>query len=253
MQKNLSQPIVRERNAQDIVYYSQPSSSSRSLSQNLSADHATSKDNHQLVNSLIRYLLMLDGRKQVITKTRIIKNVFGNRGKHFIQTMNSAKNLLSTVFGYKLIELESGKYMLINEIENTLPHIEPSATESSQMILLFLVLTHIFMLEDCCSEELLWSFLTNLGIPCEDDQQHSYFGNVKQLINEIFVAQGYINKTVLETKDSTNVEFKWGYRAEYEFSRRKALEFVSQVFDGRPINSWQLQFKTLTAREAADK
>ncbi|KAK1119416.1 hypothetical protein K0M31_013245 [Melipona bicolor] len=243
MQKNLSQPIVRGRNAKDIVYYSQPSSSSSSLSQNLSADHATSKDNDQLVNSLIRYLLMLDGRKQIITKTRIIKNVFGNRGKHFVQTMNNAKNLLSTVFGYKLIELESGKYMLVNEIENTLPHIEPSATESSQMILLFLVLTHIFMLEDCCSE----------GISCEDDQQHSYFGNVKQLINEIFVAQGYINRTVLETNDSTNVEFKWGYRAEYEFSRRKALEFVSQVFDGRPINSWQLQFKTLTAREAADK
>ncbi|XP_043521745.1 non-structural maintenance of chromosomes element 3 homolog isoform X1 [Frieseomelitta varia] len=251
MQNNLSQPIVRGRNAKDVVYYSQPSSSSSSLSQNSSLDHATSKENDQLVNSLIRYLLMLDEGKQIISKARIIKNVFGNRGKHFAQTMNKVKNLLSTVFGYQLIELESGKYMLVNEIENTLPHIEPSATESSQMILLFLVLTHIFMLEDCCSEESLWSFLTNLGIPCEDDQQHSYFGNVKQLINEIFVAQGYLNKIVLETNDSTNVEYKWGYRAEYEFSRRTALEFVSQVYDGRPINSWQLQFKTLIAREAA--
>ncbi|XP_043521747.1 non-structural maintenance of chromosomes element 3 homolog isoform X3 [Frieseomelitta varia] len=184
MQNNLSQPIVRGRNAKDVVYYSQPSSSSSSLSQNSSLDHATSKENDQLVNSLIRYLLMLDEGKQIISKARIIKNVFGNRGKHFAQTMNKVKNLLSTVFGYQLIELESGKYMLVNEIENTLPHIEPSATESSQMILLFLVLTHIFMLEDCCSEESLWSFLTNLGIPCEDDQQHSYFGNVKQLINE---------------------------------------------------------------------
>ena len=99
MQKNLSQPIVRGRNAKDVVYYSQPSSSSSSssLSQNSSLDDATSKENDQLVNSLIRYLLTLDEGKQIISKARIIKNVFGNRGKHFAQTMNKAKNLLSMV------------------------------------------------------------------------------------------------------------------------------------------------------------
>lgn len=97
MQRNLSQPSVRKRNTRD-VYYSQPStSSSLSLSQNSSPDHATSKDNDELVNSLIRYFLMLDGGKQIISKTRIIKNVFGNSGKHFVQTMNKAKNLLSMV------------------------------------------------------------------------------------------------------------------------------------------------------------
>lgn len=99
MQKNLSQPIVRGRNVKDVVYYSQPSSSSSSssLSQNSSLDHATSKENDQLINSLIRYLLTLDEGKQIISKARIIKNVFGNRGKHFAQTINKAKNLLSTV------------------------------------------------------------------------------------------------------------------------------------------------------------
>lgn len=29
--------------------------------------------------------------------------------------------------------------------------------------------------------------------------------------------------------------------------------FLQQVYGGRPINNWQLQFKTLTAREAANE
>lgn len=51
-----------------------------------------------------------------------------------------------------MIELEGNKYMLVNEIKNELPHIYPCATESSQQVLLFIVLTHIFMQEESCTE-----------------------------------------------------------------------------------------------------
>lgn len=56
------------------------------------------------------------------------------------------------MFGYELVELEGNKYMLVNKIKNELPHIYPLGTEGSQQVLLFIVLTHIFMLQNSCSE-----------------------------------------------------------------------------------------------------
>ncbi|XP_043791182.1 non-structural maintenance of chromosomes element 3 homolog isoform X3 [Apis laboriosa] len=217
-QKNLSQSIVKKKN--NITTLSQP---------------------------------IPNREKQIVNKTRIIKNVFDNQGKHFSRIMNKTKDLLSKIFGYQLIELEGNKYMLVNEIKNELPHIYPCATESSQQVLLFIVLTHIFMQEESCTEESLWDFLTNLDISYLDNHYHPYFGNVKYLINELFVAQKYLDKTILEQNDSIKIEFKWGPRAEYEFSRREALNFVSEIYNRRPLNSWPLQFKILLAREKLNK
>ncbi|XP_076232093.1 non-structural maintenance of chromosomes element 3 homolog [Calliopsis andreniformis] len=250
-EKSLSQSRVR-RKSSNVISLSQPvpsTSSHRRLNnqQQDSNDRSISEDQSQLVNSVIRYLFLLDKRKQVINKIRIIKNAFGGQGKHFQFIMKRTGDLLSKIFGYRLVELENTKYMLVNEIDNTFPHLYPLRGEGCQQVLLFIVLTHIFMHEESCSEELLWDFLTNLGIECSENRHDSYFGNVKHLISEVFVNQGYINKTVVEQNDLSKVEFKWGPRANHEFSRRKSLEFVSQVYNGRPINSWPLQFKALAA------
>ncbi|KOC65930.1 Melanoma-associated antigen G1 [Habropoda laboriosa] len=178
-----------------------------------------------------------------------MKSIFGNQRKYFHGVMNKVKGHLSKIFGYRLVELEGNKYILVNEIQNELPHIYPAAKEASRQVLLFLVLTHIFMHDESCSEEMLFNFLTNLGISCMDNQCNVYFGNVKHLITEIFVAQKYLDKTIMVKEDLSKAEFKWGPRAEHEFSRRTALEFVSEVYNGCPINSWPLQYKAAMARE----
>ncbi|XP_043254480.1 non-structural maintenance of chromosomes element 3 homolog isoform X1 [Colletes gigas] len=204
---------------------------------------------NQRVCTLIKYFFALDKKKQIISKSRIIKNIFGNQGKHFHKVMTEAKNILSKVFGYHLVELEGNKYMLANEIANATSHIRLSESQSKQQILLFLVLTHIFMLEGSSTKELLWQFLKNLGITCSDNTHHYYFGNVVHYIDEIFVAQKYLDKIVVDKDDSSKIEYKWGPRAEYEFSRRACLEFMSEVYNGRPIQNWPLQCKTMIARE----
>ncbi|XP_071856459.1 non-structural maintenance of chromosomes element 3 homolog [Bombus fervidus] len=251
LQRILSQPVLKKRRTDDTtsVSLSQPIAST---SANIPLSN-TSQDDDQLVNSVIRYLLILDGGKQIVNKTRIIKNVFGNQGKRFLPVMNKAKSLLSKVFGYELVELEGNKYMLVNKIKNELPHICPLGSEGSQQVLLFIVLTHIFMLQNSCSEGSLSNFLANLDIPYADNIQHVYFGNVKYLINEVFVAQKYLDKITTETINLTQIEFKWGPRAVHEFSQRAALEFMSEVYNGRPIKSWQLQFQALTAQEKLDR
>lgn len=251
--QNSSQPVLKRRRKNDTtsIFFSQPTASTSAnipLS-NTSPSRVVSEDDDQLVNNVIQYLLVLDGGKQIVNKTRIIKNIFGNRGRRFLSVMNKAKDVLSEVFGYDLIEFEGNKYMLVNKIPNDLPHIYPSGSEGSQQVLLFIVLTHVFMLQNSCSEESLSKFLANLDIPYADNNQHVYFGNVKYLINEVFVAQKYLNKITTETINLTKIEFKWGPRAEREFSPRAALEFMSEVYNGRPIKSWQLQFQVLTTQE----
>ncbi|CAK9812977.1 Non-structural maintenance of chromosomes element 3 homolog [Anthophora quadrimaculata] len=214
-----------------------------------SFDRLVSEEENQLVNSVIRYFLVVDREKQAISKASIIKNVFGNQGKHFHGVMNKVQNLLSKIFGYRLVELESYKYILVNEIQNELPHIQPTTKEASQQVLLLIILTHIFMHDESCSEELLLNFLTNLGITYTDNQFHPYFGNIKHLITEVFVAQKYLDKTITIKDNLSKAEFKWGPRAEHEFSRRAALNFVSEIYNGCPINSWPFQYKAAIARE----
>ncbi|XP_076627513.1 non-structural maintenance of chromosomes element 3 homolog isoform X2 [Colletes latitarsis] len=188
-------------------------------------------------------------REHVEEELFMAHEVENQHGKHFHRVMTEAKDILSKIFGYRLVELEGNKYMLANEIDNATLHIRPSDSQSKQQVLLFLVLTHIFMLEGSSTKESLWQFLRNLGITCSDNTHHYYFGNVVHYIDEIFVAQKYLEKIVVDKEDSSKIEYKWGPRAEYEFSRRASLEFMSEVYNGRPIQNWPLQFKTMIARE----
>lgn len=142
--------------------------------------------------------------------------------------------------------------MLVNAIENPYVQIASSKSESKQQVLLFLVLTHIFMHDGLTTEAWLLEFLTNLGISSPDNN-HEYFGNVMHSINEVFVPQHYLEK-IVENKnnDPPKIEYKWGPRAEYEFTRRAALKFVSQVYHDWPMEDWRLQYKTMIAHEKSN-
>ncbi|XP_076292854.1 non-structural maintenance of chromosomes element 3 homolog isoform X2 [Lasioglossum baleicum] len=210
-----------------------------------------SGEENELANIMIRYLFTLDRGKQVINKPRIIKNALGGQSKLYHRVISKARTLLSKIFGYNLIEIEGNKYILVNELVNDLPHIQPVGTDGSQRVLLFLVLTHIFMSEESCTEVSLLNFLTSLDIISEDGRIHNYFGNVKHVVTEVFVAQKYLNK-IEDKNDSSKIEYKWGGRAEHEFTRRAALEFVSEVYNGRDIKNWPLQYKTMLSREKSN-
>ena len=250
---SLSQPVPStstnsrvSRATQEHRYLEEPFSQ---RSQDSLPDPGISEEQNRLVSSLIRYLFAMDREKQAIYKSRMMKTVFGGQGKHFHQILNKAKTHLSKIFGYQLLELDGNKYILVNQIENTLLHEYILEAERRQQVLLFLVLTHIFMHHELCGEDILWDFLTRLGIECSDNHRDNYFGNVKRLVTEVFVGQKYLDKTVAQKTDVVKVEFRWGPRAQHEFSRRKSLEFVSQVYDGRQINSWPLQFQTMLEEE----
>lgn len=200
----------------------------------------------QLINAVIRYLLVADRSKQPIQKSHIVKNALDGHTKEYRSIMERVTRQLSKVFGYKLQEVENNKYILVNEIENDIPHL---TFKASTQVLLFLVLVHIFMLSDTCKEETLWDFLRNLGIITDDSYQHEYFGDVKQLVTVDFINQRYLEKSIIDKNDPSKFEYKWGCRAQNEISYRSALEFVSKIYGKSSLNNWKLQYKAMIAQE----
>ncbi|KAI4490205.1 hypothetical protein M0802_010839 [Mischocyttarus mexicanus] len=211
------------------------------------------QDELDLAGRVIRYIFAIEKKKHFITKSQIIKNVLQENSKNFHVVIERVKLLLSQVFGYKLVNIDSSKYIVVNEIENSIPHLNFSKPTKSEQVLLFLILCHIYMYEDACTEEIIWDFLRHLEIVQEDNFEHSYFGNVKRLITVEFVAQQYLKKEEINKGDSLKCEYKWGPRAEYEVSYRDVLKFVSKMFGDIPINSWPSQYKKMLQKEQSNK
>ncbi|XP_047354412.1 non-structural maintenance of chromosomes element 3 homolog [Vespa velutina] len=206
-----------------------------------------------LAGRVIRYIFTVEKKKHVIQKVHIIKNILGGTTKNFRQVIERVKSLLSQVFGYQLVDIGNGKYILVNEIKNSIPHLKFTKSIKAQQVLLFIILAHIFMYEDACTEETLWDFLRHLEIIKEDDFQHDYFGDIKKLVTMDFVGQQYLEKVAIYKGDSQKYEYKWGPRAEYEVSRRDILEFMSRVYEGRSIESWPLHYQMMLEKERSSE
>ncbi|XP_024878499.1 non-structural maintenance of chromosomes element 3 homolog [Temnothorax curvispinosus] len=208
----------------------------------MSSQKMEAEKDTQLISSVIRYLFAADRNKQPIQKTHIVKNVLAGNSKMFRSIIDKVNDQLSEVFGYNLIEVENNKYIMVNEIENDVPHL--TFRDSHKQVLLYLVLVHIFMYGESCKEEVLWDFFRHLGIINNDNFQHEYFGDVNQLVTVEFVNQRYLERTMIDKYDPTKFEYSWGSRAKNELTYRSALTFVGEIY-GCPINKWKLQYKAV--------
>lgn len=226
---------------------------SRENTRNLEYGNLNEQQELDLAGRVIRYLFVMEKKKHVIPRIHIVKNILGGKTKNFRQIMEMVETLLSNVFGYNLVDIGGGKYILVNEIKNELPHLNFTQSIKAQQVLLFIILAHIFMCEESCGEESLWDFLRRLDIVKEDSFQHEYFGDVKQLITVDFISQHYLEKVTLSKGDNAKYEYKWGPRAEHEVTRRDVLEFMSKVYGGRPIKSWMQQYQTMLEKEKSER
>ncbi|XP_046607086.1 non-structural maintenance of chromosomes element 3 homolog isoform X2 [Neodiprion virginianus] len=224
--KNTSPTSQRTQQNDDDEYMTQ--------SQATQSKDLTAEEENQLVGSVIRYLLAVDRTKHVIQRPQLVKNVFGTYNKHYRKIMTKVKATLTQVFGFNLVEFETGKYILTNAITMNPPHLSCPESEKPRRILLILVLAHIFMLDGICKED---GFKTQM------------FGDVHKIITVEFVKQQYLKMPKIGSSDPPAYEFHWGVRAEEEVSKRHLLEFVSKMYNDRPIKSWPKQFNALNESE----
>lgn len=226
-----------------------------SQAQSQSAKAAANMDRgekERKVNELVKFLLVMDQKKLPIKKQDINKHVLKEHSKAFLDIKNAAAARLEKVFGIELVEMEDkfkGSFILVNKIETDTEqsHLEWGEDDDSKMGLIMVVLSLIFMSGNVLQDSQLYNSLKKLGI--NPDITHEVFGDIKKLLTQEFVRQGYLEMTRQPNMDPPVTEFGWGQRAKLETSKRRVLEFVSKVY-GIESQQWTTQWQDVQLSEA---
>ncbi|XP_063972791.1 melanoma-associated antigen B16-like [Diachasmimorpha longicaudata] len=202
------------------------------------ADLPEDEENHVL-GTLLKFLLSAAVDKNAIKQADIKAYGIPSHVKHYRNLMAKAKAVLHEIFGYKLIDIGGGKWIIVN----ALPHdqIRLEVDDVPAQTLLYLVLSHIFMSGERCREDNLIQYLMCLDI-WRDGAVHPYFGNIQEMLQKRFVQQVYLVRNKVSEGDSEAYEYVWGQRATEECDPRNIVEFLAKVFN-RPPESWKQQYR----------
>nr|XP_022904044.1 non-structural maintenance of chromosomes element 3 homolog [Onthophagus taurus] len=172
------------------------------------------------VKRCVRYFLVASEGNYPIKKNDIKKNVPIKTSGAFQLVMKETTKALKDIFGYKVVELEDGFYVLLKNFNDD---------KNPKKILTLLVLSHVFMSGDSTSEASMKSFLNSLNIDLE--KNHDFFGNVKEFVFVTLEKQKYLSVVV---DDLTKIRtFKWGARAEATICKETILKFVCEIYNTR--------------------
>ncbi|XP_058819187.1 non-structural maintenance of chromosomes element 3 homolog [Topomyia yanbarensis] len=187
----------------------------------------------QLVVNMVKVILNLSVNKYPIKKTDLAKNALGGNSRAFPKVIGPAMTELSEVYGYKLIETERNKTFILVSNLPCGSILDLNEDYRRKYTLLYLVLGYIFMKNGNVPEQGLWDFLAKLNI--NDEEEHTYFGNVRKLVGETFAKQAYIVRTkqVVEGMNEDRFLYSWGVRAHHELSQKDILESICKLL-GKP-------------------
>lgn len=215
------------------VSQTQRIASSQSATQPAQNETAADADLDQMVINMVKVILNLSVNKHPIKKPDLVKNALAGNGRLFPKVIGQAMNELSDVYGYKLIETERNKTFILISTVASGSVLDLNEDFRRKYTLLYLILGYIFMKNGSIPEQGLWDFLAKLNIL--DDEEHSYFGNVRKLVNETFLKQTYLVRTkqVVEGMNEDRFFFSWGSRANHELSKKDILESICKLM-GKP-------------------
>lgn len=224
-------------------FISEPNSNSVSTATNL----------ERKASELVQYFLIADQKKIPIRKLDINNHVLKEHKKHFSVVVEKAREMLRNVFGADLLELDDkmkGRYILVNRKHvvgsGNLDGIMCSEDEAIKLGLLFNILAIIYMNGDLISDTELWKILHKLGI--DPDCRHEMFGDVKKLVLDEFVKQGYLEYVKQTNSDPPSYQFFWGQRARKELQKKDVLVHVSKIY-GKEPTEWKSLWQDCMAEE----
>ncbi|XP_055844125.1 melanoma-associated antigen D2 [Episyrphus balteatus] len=220
----------------------------------MEVDEENLSDNREHRNNVIHYILNNSSSKYPLKNSEIISRALNGKSSLLSQVIGDVRDALENTYGILLKtvpDTKSGKlYICVSKFAAVTSN-EFDELQRSQITLLFIVLSYIFMRGVPVSEEFLEEFLKGLHIYF--DKSHPFFGsNIKKLITETFVKQLYLKKTKSE-KDAVENElfYSWGYRSEVEFPKKDVLDAVSKLLS-KPAKHFVLQNMQANAPEPTD-
>ncbi|GFR74999.1 melanoma-associated antigen G1 [Elysia marginata] len=206
------------------------------------------------VNELVQYMLIMDQKKIPIKKKDINRVILKGQNRAFSGVMEEAASKLLEVYGFKVIEPQDklkDSYILVNNLElndSQRKLIEVNEKDKGEMGLVFVVLAMVFMNQNVIHEDEMWHALKKLGI--FQDDVHSTFGNVKNLIMKEFVRKGYLRTELNTSTDPPTNDIYWGQRALHEISKADILSTVCEITETQPAN-WTFQMQQVDQQEQA--
>ncbi|XP_067930735.1 non-structural maintenance of chromosomes element 3 homolog [Watersipora subatra] len=123
-------------------------------------------------------------------------------------------------------------------------------TDNQHAALLMIILSIILMAGDVIGDDDLWKALKHLGLDYEKPD-NEVFGDVKKLVTQEFVQQGYIVYSKLPETDPAKYEFKWGTHAQLLTTKDDVLSFVCQIYDQMEMFEWPIQYDAIHGEGAA--
>jgi len=201
----------------------------------------------QKVFELARYFLCQDKRKVPIKRQDITKSVLKEHVKSFQPIFEDTQKFLSHVFGINVTECEVSSKAKVYLLTNTLEIGDELVRKENgkNFGLLMIILSLVYMSSGVLNDDQLKRALKQLGVP--KDSSHSQLGDVSKHLQN-FIKQGYIVRERIVQGDASTHQYKLGLRSQTETSKRRILEFISEMYNV-DVCQWKLQYKEILAEE----
>lgn len=223
-------------------------------SQETQKNKMTKDEINRKVADMVRYILFADRKKVGIKRPDLVKHVMKEHSRSYAKIFEEASKQINEIFGFDIVPMQSddGKqkgYTLVNNLHNHSTFIcqhTGVTNEKSNMGLLMIMLSMIFMNEYTLNDVSLWHTLRKFGI--HKDKSHRYFGDVDKLIQD-FVKKSYLEKTKIQGPEGPTYQYHFGARTKKEVTIRQILEFVTEIYGADSIESWKIQYREVLESE----
>lgn len=159
-----------------------------------------------LVTETVKLILCFSNTRTPFKRIELVKIAMNNltSPKHIAKVLQQAKETLESVYNMELHDVKSIKASkeLICIAKHSFKCMEELSEEDvAEMTLLHLILEYIFMKGGEVSDVTLWEYLGKLEI--HRNEEHEFFGDVTDLIENVFQKQLYLHSEKVTSEGST--------------------------------------------------
>jgi len=202
-----------------------------------------------------KYVVSSCASEKAINRFDMIKAVHPDHGRNVMRILHAMTAMLKSVFGLQVVETERPmkRFILINLLGQSDRFLGANDQLKRESGLLVPILTMIFMKGGGLKERDLWNSLRQRGSKFDyfDDDE---LGDIKNLVQNVFVSQCYLTRSVSASttseEDTKEYLYRWGIRAEKTIDKRVIIQHASEVLD-KPFNEWT-QLTRLQAKEKSN-
>lgn len=241
-----SQKNSKQRGRRSLQIQSDEEDVDLSQSQRRKSKALSQEKKSILITEMCRFIIQ-SWNGVPMKKTDFTKHVLGEDSRSFSIILPKVKEELRRVFGLDLTEIKPSVYVITNCLKSLENDKSDEEYDSSQLGLTHLILSIVYMSDGSILEEKLLENLSFFQISAEADV---IFGNVRKLIVQDLVRQGYLASSTIDG-DTPKIMLEWGTRAHKEISKRDVVEFVAEVYNCQP-EAFAMYKKVLKEEEEMD-